>query len=109
MIRAAFAKSNHLDKRDVLDLLHLKEQLARLIDAAEPLAKNQTCAGVLEKLFRYKQAAEWKETLDELFHAAVYDGFFTTAPTDEDIYHSCQGLLEMIQVCDRYRANNSQA
>ena len=99
MIRAAFAKSNHLDKRDVLDLLHLKEQLLKLIDAAEALAKDQATAGVLGRLFRCKRSEEWKETLNELFHAAVYDGFFTTPPADDDIYRSCQGLLKLIQVC----------
>jgi len=99
MIRSAFARKSRLSKPDVLDLLHLKEEMEALIETAEILAADPASKPLLEKFFGHRDSRQWMDTLNEIFHAALYDGFFTTPPEDDDIYHSCRCLLKLIAVC----------
>jgi hypothetical protein len=101
MARAAFARKSLLDKQALLDILHLKEQLVRLITAAAMLSKDENTDTRLKELFQWKQAREWIDSLDQLFHAAAYDGFFVIPPADDDIYHTCRGLTKLIRICQR--------
>ena len=100
MMRAAFATDDILSKKNIMDLIFLKDELVILITAAAALAKNKDYKTALEKFFRRWPAQEWVETLDLLFYAAVYDGFFTCAPNHEDIYHYCRGLHALVRVCN---------
>ena len=99
MMRSAFAQTKLLDKKDVLDLLFLKEELEKLLAAAAILAKDKTNKPLLGKFFRNKPVGEWIEGLDELFHAALYGGFFINTPNDEDVYHSCRRLFKIVKTC----------
>jgi len=99
MIRAAFAQKRKPGKKEVLDLLYLKEELETLVPAAAILAKNKTKGQSLKKLFHKTTATNWIDWLDELFHAAVYDDFFTRPPSNRDVYYSSRGLLKMIKKC----------
>jgi len=99
MIRAAFARKDMLTKRDVLDLLFLKDELVKLVPAAEALVNDNTCKTKLAKFFRQWPATEWNNTLNMLFYAAVYDGFFTCPPNHLDIYHYCCGLHALVEAC----------
>ena len=99
MIRAALAKKEILDKEEILDLLLLKEYFEGLIESAGILSGYDTIPPKLKKLFQKRTAGEWKETLDELFRSAAYDGLFTTEPDDDDIYHTYRGLFKMVDAC----------
>jgi len=99
MIRSAFSRTDLLSKPDVLNLLHLKEEMEALIETAEILAADPASKPLLEKFFVRKNGRQWMDTLNEIFHAALYDGFFTTPPEDDDIYHSCRSLLKLIAAC----------
>jgi len=99
MIRAAFAQKRKLHKKDVLDLLFLKEKLETLIEAAARLAKDKTNGQTLKKVFHKAKAVDWIAWLDELFHAAVYNDFFTNPSMNPDVYYSCRGLLKIIKKC----------
>ena len=99
MMRAAFATDDILSKRNIMDLIFLKDELAVLIKAAAALAKNKDHKTILEKFFRRWPAEEWIETLDLLFYAAVFDGFFTCVPDHGDIYHYCRGLHALVWAC----------
>ena len=109
MMRAAFAREDILNKRDVLDLVFLKDELSNLITAAGALANHSTHRGTLEKFFRRWPAAEWNETLDMLFYAAIYDGFFTCPPNHCDIYNYCRGLHTLVRVCAAVHEANKPA
>jgi len=109
MTRSAFSHKRNLDKRDVLDLLFIKEEMEKLINAAAILAKDKTTGNQLNKLFRKTKACEWIEWLDELFHAAVYDGFYTNPSTNTDVYYSCRGLLKIIKKCYAIHKQESTA
>ena len=99
MMRAAFTSEDMLTKRDIKDMIFLKDELAGLIAAAAALAKNKDYKTALEKFFRHWPADEWIETLDLLFYAAIYDGFFTCIPDHGDIYHYCRGLHALVRAC----------
>ena len=99
MFRSAFARKDLLDKEDVLNLLHLKEQMNELIKAAGNLCNYPVYKPWLVKLLRWKSIDQWAASLDETFHAAVFDGFFIKPPADNDIYYSCRGLLHLVAVC----------
>ena len=99
MIRSAFAQEKLLDKREVLELLFLKEELVTLIAAAEELASYKANKSVLKKIFRKKKASEWIEWLDELFHSALYEGFIFSSANDDDVYCSCRGLFKLVKAC----------
>jgi len=99
MFRSAFAQKNNLKKADVLDLLFMKEQVAKLIATAYSLTEAATNKSLLEKFFRWRQDYEWVQALNDLFYAAVYDGLYTNTPTEKDIYHACRGLLNLVAVC----------
>jgi len=99
MMRAAFATDDILSKKNITDLIFLKDELVVLITAAAALAKHKDYTPALEKFFRRWTAQEWIETLDLLFYAAVFDGFFTCAPPHKDIYHYCRGLHALVQAC----------
>jgi hypothetical protein len=99
MMRAAFATDDILSKRNITDLIFLKDELVILITAAAALARHKDHKTTLEKFFRRWPAQEWLETLDLLFYAAVFDGFFYDPPNHEDIYHYCRGLHAMVRAC----------
>ena len=99
MMRAAFATDDILSKRNIKDLIFLKDELAVLIKAAAALAKHKDHKTALQKFFRRWPAEEWIETLDLLFYAAIYDGFFYDPPNHENIYHYCRGLHAMVRAC----------
>src|SRR6266567_3990547 len=86
MIRAALAQKEMLNKTDIRDLLYMKEQFAELIQTAEILSGYKNTPPVFKKLFANRAADEWMESLDTLFHDAVYQRLFTNPPADDDIY-----------------------
>ena len=55
-----------------------KERFAELLQAAEVLSGYKNTPPEFKKLFKKRRADEWIESLDELFHHAVYDGLFTS-------------------------------
>ncbi|MBS1566970.1 MAG: hypothetical protein JST39_21490 [Bacteroidetes bacterium] len=98
MLRAALAQEKTLRKKDILSLLFLKEEMTYLIPAAHTLSKEHKDER-LKRLFKKKTVAEWTEWLDELFHAAVYDGFFICSTEEKDVYGSWKGLRQMLKYC----------
>jgi len=99
MIRAALAQKEILNKDDIRDLLYMKEHFTDLIQAAEILSGYKNTPPVFKKLFEKRPADEWIESLDDLFHHAVYDGLFTSQPADDDIYGIWRGLFKIINAC----------
>ena len=106
MMRAAFARQHTFAGKDVPGLLFLRDEISKLVKAAETLAGSNAHKTTLEKFFRRWPAEAWNETLNTVFYAAVYDGFFTRPPVHDDIYHFCRGLHAMIKACaDVHEAN----
>ena len=99
MIRAALAQKEMLSKSDMRDLLYLKENFTELILAAEILSRYKNTPEIFKKLFAKRPANEWIESLNDLFHHAVYDGLFTSPPAVEDIYGTWRGLFKIINAC----------
>ena len=108
MMRAAFARQNTLAGKDVRGLLFLRDEILKLVTAAEMLARSNAHKTNLEKFFRCWPAEEWNETLNAVFYAAVYDGFFTRPPVHGDIYHFCRGLHALIKACADIHEGNNQ-
>jgi len=101
MFRSAFAQKNRLEKKDVLDLLFMKDEVVKLISIARSLADNRLNRPLLMKFFRWRKAQEWVQIVNDLFYAAVYDGLYTNTPAEKDIYHACRGLLALVAVCEK--------
>ncbi|MBS1564860.1 MAG: hypothetical protein JST39_10745 [Bacteroidetes bacterium] len=99
MFRSAFARKNNLNKRDIKDLLFLRDQMTDLIYAAQLLESVKGFKPLLKKIFRWRRVGQWQQTLNDLFYAAVYDGIGFTNPVEDDIYHACRGLLRMVAIC----------
>ena len=99
MVRAAFAQKELLNKKDVCSLLYIKDEMTALIQAAGIIARHKNGSAELKKLFLKRQPSDCTQSLDLVFHAAAYDGFFTCPPADEDIYHTCQWFFKLIKVC----------
>ena len=102
MIRAALAQKELLNKTDIRDLLYMKEQFAELIQTAEILSGYKNTPPVFKKLFVKRTADEWVESLDTLFHDAVYQRLFTNPPADDDVYGTWRGLFKIINACWRF-------
>jgi hypothetical protein len=106
MIRSAFAQKELLDKSDMCSLLYLKNELEALIVASAALAKHKKGSAALKMLFARKNARQWIASLNELFHAALYDGLFTSPTTDKDIYQTCRRFFKLIKICYSIRPEN---